>query len=333
MWRTVWIASLLSALTMFALTQGAAAGLRGDLGVNVNDNMNYAAPASVDSVSGFDTLNGTRWWDFEIEDYDVAATNPMIGVDSGFPASAFPYLGASSFPVFGAPQATLNPGDSYFPGLNLQSTIPVTFSSGFNETRSVSPTTIPAGGGAQDVTLTVTPLVTTGFYKVGVSGPVDGATVTASSGPTNLDQGESLSVTGGGSGFVLFNPQVGKLYSFSFTLSVPNPFGTPFVGKPNTFVIGINGSSSCCLGPASSVTIPDATLNGQITYSVDQTVANWSVNHYDGKSVSLQGFATILPPTSTSQCKKDDWPVFGMFKNQGDCVSYVATQGNNASSG
>jgi hypothetical protein len=35
-------------------------------------------------------------------------------------------------------------------------------------------------------------------------------------------------------------------------------------------------------------------------------------------------------PTTKDDCKKDDWERFGIFKNQGDCVSYVATGGTNS---
>lgn len=34
-------------------------------------------------------------------------------------------------------------------------------------------------------------------------------------------------------------------------------------------------------------------------------------------------------PTSGTQCKKGGWEDYGIFKNQGDCVSFVATNGNN----
>ena len=34
-------------------------------------------------------------------------------------------------------------------------------------------------------------------------------------------------------------------------------------------------------------------------------------------------------PTSTDQCKNGGWKTFGVFKNQGDCVSFVATKGKN----
>ena len=34
-------------------------------------------------------------------------------------------------------------------------------------------------------------------------------------------------------------------------------------------------------------------------------------------------------PTSTDQCKNAGWKSYGVFKNQGDCVSFVATGGSN----
>jgi hypothetical protein len=34
-------------------------------------------------------------------------------------------------------------------------------------------------------------------------------------------------------------------------------------------------------------------------------------------------------PSSTEQCKNGGWRDFGVFKNQGDCVSFVATGGKN----
>ena len=34
-------------------------------------------------------------------------------------------------------------------------------------------------------------------------------------------------------------------------------------------------------------------------------------------------------PTTKDDCTKDGWERFGIFKNQGDCVSYVATDGKN----
>ena len=38
-------------------------------------------------------------------------------------------------------------------------------------------------------------------------------------------------------------------------------------------------------------------------------------------------------PTSKDQCKNGGWRTYGVFKNQGDCVSFVATGGKNQPSG
>jgi hypothetical protein len=43
----------------------------------------------------------------------------------------------------------------------------------------------------------------------------------------------------------------------------------------------------------------------------------------------------VGPPTNSDQCKNDGWKQFNnpAFKNQGDCVSYVATKGKNGGNG
>jgi len=38
-------------------------------------------------------------------------------------------------------------------------------------------------------------------------------------------------------------------------------------------------------------------------------------------------------PTAKSECKDGGWEAFGVFKNQGDCVSFVATDGRNRPAG
>ena len=47
------------------------------------------------------------------------------------------------------------------------------------------------------------------------------------------------------------------------------------------------------------------------------------------------GLATPTPllPTSGDDCMKNGWRRYGVFKNQGDCVSYVATDGKNPPAG
>lgn len=45
---------------------------------------------------------------------------------------------------------------------------------------------------------------------------------------------------------------------------------------------------------------------------------------------------TVVPapfPTTKGQCKDGGWQNYGMFKNQGDCVSFVTAGGNNPPDG
>jgi hypothetical protein len=51
---------------------------------------------------------------------------------------------------------------------------------------------------------------------------------------------------------------------------------------------------------------------------------------FSGDLVVVDGRAL---PTSKDECKKGGWQTFGVFKNQGDCVSFVATGGKNPPAG
>jgi PA-IL-like protein len=58
-----------------------------------------------------------------------------------------------------------------------------------------------------------------------------------------------------------------------------------------------------------------------------------TTNDYPGEFGDNSGSFTvnIAPalPTSKDQCKNGGWEQYGVFKNQGDCVSFVATNGQN----
>jgi hypothetical protein len=38
-------------------------------------------------------------------------------------------------------------------------------------------------------------------------------------------------------------------------------------------------------------------------------------------------------PVTQSDCTRGGWEQYGVFKNQGDCVSFVASKGKNGPSG
>jgi hypothetical protein len=84
-------------------------------------------------------------------------------------------------------------------------------------------------------------------------------------------------------------------------------------------------------GHAYSTTLTGASGNlklviwdGYPTYQVD----GWYGDNSGSLSVDVYQLAPPRP-TSADQCKKDGWQAYGIFKNQGDCVSYVATNGKN----
>lgn len=82
----------------------------------------------------------------------------------------------------------------------------------------------------------------------------------------------------------------------------------------HTYSTTVSGSGSL------NFRIFDGDVTGQIPYWYGDNQGTLSVDVYQ------------LPPpmpTNADQCKKNGWMTYGVFKNQGDCVSYVATNGKN----
>jgi hypothetical protein len=50
-------------------------------------------------------------------------------------------------------------------------------------------------------------------------------------------------------------------------------------------------------------------------------------------SYGVRSIRFAVAPNNKDQCKKGGWRTFGIFKNQGDCVSFVATGGQNPPAG
>ena len=59
--------------------------------------------------------------------------------------------------------------------------------------------------------------------------------------------------------------------------------------------------------------------------------ASWTA--FPTRDAGFKTYVTVPLPTSKGQCKKGAWRDFEVFKNQGDCVSFVATGGKNPPSG
>jgi len=276
-------------------------------------------PPTTTSVQAGTTQNGTRSWDFFLgNNSSTPVTGPTVTIDSGYSPSLFP--GVSSFPVT-ATQASLASGQQ-FSGGPLLSDIPVGFTPGYDSSRTVSPSTIPAGGTQQTVVITITPADARytsppdGFagFNIILGSGVPGVSLVSTTNPNNLDQGEDLQIiTPPASGLFQWRlgfPQLNKQYKFTAVLNVPNPSGVPFEYQPDVSIRGEQQTNLCDACAGSAVTIKDATLNGSVpdsggaTFSVTETSHTWTSIHSDAFDVFYQGttqtptfnFAGFFPP-------------------------------------
>ena len=80
----------------------------------------------------------------------------------------------------------------------------------------------------------------------------------------------------------------------------------------------LSASSAGTSGGKASVTLTSSSAG---TAHVSATL--------DAQTVSTTVTFTPATPTSADQCKNGGWKSYGLFKNQGDCVSFVATHGKN----
>jgi hypothetical protein len=102
----------------------------------------------------------------------------------------------------------------------------------------------------------------------------------------------------------------------------------PLNGTPVTFTLG----SQSCTGTTTNGGTPNA--QDSCTMTLTQPVGSYTLKLFSPGDRSVYPESASVPfsitgPTTADQCKKGGWQVFGIFKNQGDCVSYVATGGKN----
>ena len=262
------------------------------LGLGVGDVAEATQPASVDSVAGSATVSGSRSWFFQIKNSSTqSATHASISVQTGYPVSSF--RGVNSVPV-STTMPSLDPGQQLELDLNaLSSTIPVSFSPGFDSSRSMDLGDIPRGGATQSVQIAFTRTDssacitnTPGMEGCNFGGDLDtglaGAAIVGLDRPSNLSQSEGFSSTmrSDHATWGLNDPVLGKQYVVTVRIALPDRgvayHYKPFVG----LALSATGPHGCqqdsCVGPTTHVTLPDSTLDGptpgsgQLAFSVDQ---------------------------------------------------------------
>jgi hypothetical protein len=70
--------------------------------------------------------------------------------------------------------------------------------------------------------------------------------------------------------------------------------------------------------------------SGADTFSLpDDGITSVTIGLTTPSAVFIDDVQFTAFPITTAECKNGGWEAYGVFKNQGDCVSYVATQGKN----
>jgi hypothetical protein len=111
--------------------------------------------------------------------------------------------------------------------------------------------------------------------------------------------------------------------------------GLPY-NDPNWGKLQINGTA-----PDWGDYSPEHTYQAQFTATDQNTsflvydfypgAANWYYDNFGWLTVDV--YRVNPYPTSDAQCKNNGWKAYGVFKNQGDCVSFVATGAKNPPAG
>jgi hypothetical protein len=251
-----------------------------------------------------------------------AVTNANISVNSGYSPTRFDQSGKcggafNSFPAVVTNQATLPSGQDLNGG--LCSSIPVSFTTGFNSARSISPLEVPAGGGRQSVSVTMT--LTDSRYGAGnivkisvLADDLPGEAIacgTASAAPAN----GAVSCNSNRADLVLNNQPLGAQVQFAVSVDVPNASTHSILHKPRVWTLGEVDQAIAISAPASSLVIPDSTLDGgtpgsgAITYSVSQANLTWGREVSDNYQVSYEPLfsntdlnlvVSVTPPIATT---------------------------------
>ena len=140
---------------------------------------------------------------------------------------------------------------------------------------------------------------------------------------------------GGSMSSIVFRPAVPGSYTVigesqveSLAPSVLNTFPVN-IHVQGGDLLGFWGSGgTACATNTGGANSPDINPAG---FGVPQPAVGTTVTPTPFPGYLINISATLIPalPTSKDDCKNGGWQVYGVFKNQGDCVSFVATGGKN----
>ena len=126
-----------------------------------------------------------------------------------------------------------------------------------------------------------------------------------------------------------FDNATGVVTDFGAAATIVPADGSPTV--PVDIELGSGqGVATCAADGSWTVNVTGATYVNNATG--DTGTVSVSASGATGVDTFTAVFGPQLP-TSKAQCDKGGWQTFPGFKNQGDCVSYVASKGKNKPAG
>jgi sugar lactone lactonase YvrE len=173
---------------------------------------------------------------------------------------------------------------------------------------SVSQYTLGAGGALSAMSPAT---VATGHAPVGVAVSPDGGSVYVTNTSDDFDNDVSQYDVGAGG-----------------ALSAKSPAAVAAGAQPRGVAVSPDGGSVYVTNSGErSVSQYDVGAGGALSPKSPPAVAAGDFPF----EVAVSPLARM--PTNKDQCKHNGWRAFGVFKNQGDCVSFVATGGKNPPDG
>ncbi len=224
----------------------------------------------VDSVATDTELTGHYSWNLHIHNNsEQTVVDPTISVES----SSYPGFPDGTFPAEWSKES-LEPWEKWYEVNALSSTEPITFTLGYDSSRTMEPLAIPPGGGVQQVTIKVKPLderyTTNPFMRVQVNGNVIEGSNTEPEGavPTINPEGKA------GIAWEFPDWGLGVEYTFTVQLQVENPMDVDLVHKPHVHMF-VQSAEVLTEETGTTTTIYDEILGGEITYSVAADTWQW----------------------------------------------------------
>jgi hypothetical protein len=147
--------------------------------------------------------------------------------------------------------------------------------------------------------------------------------------PTSQDGNYFVDLVGAGSAGRIeqtIPTTAGVTYKLSFYYSTHSQF---FCSLGFATATATAGSDSLVVGAATGAPYTQATL--LFTATGSSTTISFAANEdkpCGGVLIDNVSVEAALP-TTKDECKDGGWETFGVFKNQGDCVSFVASLGKN----